>query len=63
MVLDDGHTPEAVADQLDCSLAEVHAALAYYYDNPGEMESLRERREKLDAQLREQALTPDQLEQ
>jgi uncharacterized protein (DUF433 family) len=63
MVLEDSHTPETVADQLDCSLAEVHTALAYYYDNPGEMASLRERREQLDRQLRGRALTPDQLEQ
>ncbi|MFC4986892.1 DUF433 domain-containing protein [Saliphagus infecundisoli] len=36
-VIDAGHPPAYVADQLDCSLASVYEALSYYYDNPEEM--------------------------
>lgn len=37
MVLDGGRTAAYVADQLDISLAQVHAALAYYSANPEEV--------------------------
>lgn len=40
-----GDAPEAIADQLSLSLAEVHAALAYYYEHPDEMAATRERQE------------------
>ena len=63
MVLDDGLTSEEVADQLGCTLAEVHAALSYYYDHPEEMKTLREHRTARGEELREGALTPDRLEQ
>lgn len=36
-VIDAGHPPAYVADQLDLSLASVYEALSYYYDNPEEM--------------------------
>ncbi len=62
MVLDDGLAPEAVADQLGCTLAEVHAALSYSYEHPEEMEALREQRTAHDEGLRDRALAPDQLE-
>jgi uncharacterized protein (DUF433 family) len=63
MVLDAGHSPEYVADQLGISLSDVHTALAYYYDNPDEMDEIRDRNERLEDQLREQAITPDHVEQ
>jgi uncharacterized protein (DUF433 family) len=63
MVLDGGRSPEYVADQLGISLAEVHTALAYYYEHPDEMEAIRERHEELEATLGEQAVTPDHVEQ
>lgn len=63
MVLEAGHSPEYVADQLAISLSEVHTALAYYYGNPDEMDEIRERNEQLEDQLREQAITPDHVEQ
>lgn len=62
MVLEAEHSPEHVADQLDISLAEVHAALSYYYDNSDEMESLRERHDALEAKLAECAVRPDHAE-
>lgn len=63
MVLDAGYSPEHVADQLGISLAEVHTALAYYYEHPEEMETLRERHRELDGELREQSVAPDGVEQ
>ncbi|QLH81223.1 DUF433 domain-containing protein [Halosimplex pelagicum] len=63
MVLDAGHSPEYVADQLGISLSDVHTALAYYYDNPDEMDEIRDRNEQLENRLREQAITPDHVEQ
>jgi len=63
MVLDDGLAPKKVADQLGCMLAEVHAALAYYYEHPEEMEAVRGRRTARDEELRDGTLTPDHLDQ
>jgi len=63
MVLDDGLAPEEVADQLDCTLAEVHAALSHYYDHPEEMKAFQEDRTARDEELHDKALTPDRLEQ
>lgn len=51
-VLDLGQEPEYVADQLDISLADVHAALAYYYRNVEEMDAARKRQHDLDDELR-----------
>jgi len=42
-----GLTPETVADRLDLDLADVHLALAYYYDNPRQMQDLEDEREQL----------------
>lgn len=47
-----------MADQLDISLAEVHRALAYYYDDVEEMDELRERHREFDAELSDVATTP-----
>ena len=58
MVLDGGRTAAYVADQLDISLAQVHAALAYYYANPEEVRAAeRANRAAFDA-LREESLKP-----
>jgi uncharacterized protein (DUF433 family) len=63
MVLEAGHEPEYVADQLGISLADVHSALAYYYEHPDEMDAVRERHDRLEAKLEERAATPDHVEQ
>jgi len=33
-------SPEQVADDYDLTLAQVHAALAYYYDHPAEIDAI-----------------------
>lgn len=63
MVLEGGRSPEHVSHQLDISLAEVHAALSYYYEHPDEMEAIRERHDDLEAELRDVAVSPDTVEQ
>jgi uncharacterized protein (DUF433 family) len=40
-VLDDEESPAVVAADYDLSLADVHRALAYYYDHPDEMQRIR----------------------
>lgn len=55
------HSPEEIADQLDLTLAEVHAALAYYYDHPEEMASVRGRREELSEELADRSFAPEEL--
>lgn len=59
----DGESPEYVADQLGITLAEVHTALAYYYEHPEEMREIRERHRELEAELAETALDPPRTEQ
>lgn len=58
LVIDGGYSPEDVADQLDRTLAEIYAALAYYYDHPETMRQLRREREETRSTLAEQALQP-----
>ena len=53
-----GHSPAAVADQPDLTLAEVHEALAYYYNHHDEMETVREEYEELEDDLRERSNAP-----
>jgi uncharacterized protein (DUF433 family) len=53
-----GHAPPDVADQLDRTLAEVHAALAYYYEHPDEMRALRSDREEMARTLADRSLSP-----
>jgi uncharacterized protein (DUF433 family) len=36
-VIDAGESPEQVAADFDLDIADVHRALAYYYDHPDEM--------------------------
>lgn len=62
LIVDLGKTPEYVADQFDLSLAEVHAALTYYYENLDEMEEIRERRRELEKELRKKSKAPRKVE-
>ena len=56
-----GDAPEEIADQLDLSLAEVHAALAYYYDHPDEMEAVRSHRAAVVDDLADRSMAPEEL--
>ena len=58
-VLDHGHAPEYVVDQLDVTPAEVYTALAYYYENIEEMNAIRERRHELDEELKRDSKAPE----
>jgi uncharacterized protein (DUF433 family) len=58
LVIDGGFAPADVADQLDCSLAEVYTALAYYHERPEEMRQIQRDREETTAALAEDALQP-----
>lgn len=53
-----GYSPAYVADQFALSLAEVHEAMAYYYDNPDEMDALRERDAEVEEELRDRSNAP-----
>jgi uncharacterized protein (DUF433 family) len=49
-----GHSPEEICTLFSSrplTLAEVHAALAYHYDHPEELEGYLQRSEQLDQQL------------
>lgn len=63
MLLDGEYEPASVADQLDLSLADVHAAMAYYYDHPEEMDEIRERHDELEATLQSESSAPKSIEQ
>lgn len=63
MVIKGDRSPEYVADQLDLSLADVHTALAYYYDNPEEMDAIRRRHRELDEELQAASSAPEPAEQ
>jgi len=63
MILEADRSPEYVADQLDISLAEVHTALAYYYDHADEIETIRDRHDRLESSLDERAASPEHVEQ
>jgi uncharacterized protein (DUF433 family) len=63
MVLDADYDPAEVADQLDVDLADVHLALAYFYDNIEEMDRLERRREELVRDLEVSSMAPDTVEQ
>jgi uncharacterized protein (DUF433 family) len=56
LVVEGDESPESVADQLNCSLAEVYRALAYYHEQPEAMRSLRRERDQLKERLAEDAL-------
>jgi uncharacterized protein (DUF433 family) len=50
--------PAGAADALDLSLGEVYEALAYYYNNPGEMRTHRATQDEAREELRRRAVTP-----
>ena len=56
-----GMSPEKIVNELPITLADVHAALAYYYDNMEEIRNQIREGEKLVAELR--AKTPSVLQQ
>lgn len=53
-----GDSPADVADQFDCTLAEVYAALSYSHARPDEMRQLRRDRDATETTLAETALSP-----
>ncbi|PSP68613.1 hypothetical protein BRC85_01875 [Halobacteriales archaeon QS_1_69_70] len=53
------YSPEDIADQLGLSLSEVHMALAYYYDNPDEMEAIRTEEVTLREELSDDSKAPE----
>ena len=59
LIVDHGDDPADAADQLELSLAEVHEALAYYYNNVDEMETYRQRHEELLETLEGESRAPD----
>ncbi len=48
------YTPEELAYQLQISLAQVHAALAYYYDHKDEIDTQIEENDRLIREAKEQ---------
>ena len=58
LVIGGGYTPADIADQIDLSLAQVYAALAYYHEHPAEMRDLKREREETKSKLAEEALGP-----
>ncbi|WP_435077926.1 DUF433 domain-containing protein [Halococcus sp. AFM35] len=44
LVVDGGLTPEEMAVRYDLELADIHRAIAYYYDNPEEIRAVQQRR-------------------
>jgi uncharacterized protein (DUF433 family) len=58
-VHEDGMEPETVAAEFDLDMADIHRALAYYYDNIEEMSSWRERRERRIRESREEQPSPE----
>lgn len=58
MYIGTDHTIEDVIEQYNLSAAEVHSAIAYYYDN---QESLDARYAEIHVEIRENAMTLDKL--
>lgn len=58
LVVTGANPPADIADQLGLSLAEIHTALAYYYEHPDEMRALRKRREERKSELERISLSP-----
>lgn len=57
-VIDSGQSPAYVADQLDLELAEVYAALSYYYAHLGEMREFKRENEEAFDRVRESSVKP-----
>lgn len=58
LVIDGAEAPVDVADQLDVPVADVHLALAYYYDHPDEMEAIREQHRERVSEVEERSVDP-----
>lgn len=58
-VNEEGMPPETVSSEFDVSLADVHLALSYYYDNIDQMEEWRTRREARIEESREDQPSPE----
>jgi uncharacterized protein (DUF433 family) len=56
--LDGGMSPERIAAEYDLDAADVHRALAYYYDHPEEIRAVRRRAHKRMAES-ERAIHPE----
>jgi len=52
-----GLDPRTVADRHDLDVADVYQALAYYHDHPREMDQVRERRQAIIEEHRDEAVT------
>ena len=57
-VIDAGHAPAYVADQLDLSLSKVYGALSNYYANVEEMRELERENERAIERVRKSSLKP-----
>jgi len=57
-----GLDPQTVADRHDLDLAAVYEALAYYHDNPQEMQRHREQREAALDEFREGVDRPEDVD-
>lgn len=58
LVVAGGNDPADDADQLDLSLAEIYAALAYFYGHPDEMRAARRANEAVEKELADRSLNP-----
>lgn len=54
-----GLEPTQVAERYDLDVADVHYALAYYYDNPREMETVRRERREAFEEFEDDVDRPD----
>lgn len=54
-----GIRPERVAERFNLDIADVYEALAYYHNNPAEMQQVRERHERAGEKAKQRSsLTP-----
>lgn len=60
-VHEEGMEPETVAAEFDLDMAEIHHALAYYYENIESMDTWRDRRERRLRESRKDHPNPDSL--
>jgi len=57
----DGETPEAIASKYELSVADIHHALAYVFDNPERIQQLQDEREETIDEIREKRpVDPDE---
>lgn len=58
-VIDTGDRPEDVATDYQLDLADIHHALAYYYEHPEEMQHWREQKRAAGHRAQQQQLDPE----